>query len=69
MVLINLNSSLVLARKLKALDLSVLKESLSTLDPAMEQEIEEIKQRYNAKRNPILMAIDAKRAKEIGAAR
>lgn len=35
----------------------------------MEQEIEEIKQRYNAKRNPILMAIDAKRAKEIGAAR
>ncbi|XP_029006907.1 serine/threonine-protein kinase 4-like [Betta splendens] len=37
---------------------------LASLDPQMEQEIEEIRQRYQAKRQPILDAIDAKRRRQ-----
>ncbi|KJE90658.1 STE/STE20/MST protein kinase, variant 1 [Capsaspora owczarzaki ATCC 30864] len=53
--------------QLKALDLDQLKKSLESLDPAMEQEISEIKDRYEGKRRPILMAIDAKKAREMQA--
>ncbi|MEQ2158716.1 Serine/threonine-protein kinase 4, partial [Xenoophorus captivus] len=38
-----------------------LRVRLSSLDPQMEQEIEEIHQRYQAKRQPILDAIAAKK--------
>ncbi|XP_062852795.1 serine/threonine-protein kinase 3/4-like isoform X1 [Trichomycterus rosablanca] len=38
-----------------------LKRRLASLDPQMEQEIEEIHQRYQAKRQPILDAIEAKK--------
>lgn len=34
---------------------------MASLDPQMEQEIEEIHQRYQAKRQPILDAIEAKK--------
>ncbi|XP_068172412.1 serine/threonine-protein kinase 4-like isoform X2 [Antennarius striatus] len=37
---------------------------LASLDPQMEQEIEEIRQRYQAKRQPILDAIEAKRRRQ-----
>uniref|UniRef100_A0A3B3DFM3 non-specific serine/threonine protein kinase n=1 Tax=Oryzias melastigma TaxID=30732 RepID=A0A3B3DFM3_ORYME len=38
-----------------------LRGRLASLDPQMEQEIEEIRQRYQAKRQPILDAIEAKK--------
>uniref|UniRef100_A0A1A8G4Q4 non-specific serine/threonine protein kinase n=1 Tax=Nothobranchius korthausae TaxID=1143690 RepID=A0A1A8G4Q4_9TELE len=38
-----------------------LRVRLASLDPQMEQEIEEIRQRYQAKRKPILDAIEAKK--------
>uniref|UniRef100_A0A8C7ZR62 non-specific serine/threonine protein kinase n=1 Tax=Oryzias sinensis TaxID=183150 RepID=A0A8C7ZR62_9TELE len=38
-----------------------LRKRLASLDPQMEQEIEEIRQRYQAKRQPILDAIQAKK--------
>ena len=38
-----------------------LRARLASLDPQMEQEIEEIHQRYQAKRQPILDAIQAKK--------
>lgn len=38
-----------------------LRMRLASLDPQMEQEIEEIRQRYKAKRQPILDAIAAKK--------
>lgn len=34
---------------------------LASLDPEMEQEIEEVRQKYQAKRKPILDAIEAKK--------
>lgn len=37
---------------------------LASLDPQMEQEIEEIRQRYQAKRKPILDAIEAKKRRQ-----
>lgn len=37
---------------------------LTSLDPQMEQEIEEIRQRYQAKRQPILDAIEAKKRRQ-----
>lgn len=41
-----------------------LRRRLSSLDPQMEQEMEEIRQRYQAKRQPILDAIDAKKRRQ-----
>ncbi|XP_036387392.1 serine/threonine-protein kinase 4-like [Megalops cyprinoides] len=41
-----------------------LKVRLDSLDPQMEQEIEEIRQRYQAKRQPILDAIEAKKRRQ-----
>lgn len=37
---------------------------LASLDPQMEQEIEEIRQRYQAKRQPIVDAIEAKKRQQ-----
>lgn len=37
---------------------------LASLDPQMEQEIEEVRQRYQAKRKPILDAIEAKQRQQ-----
>lgn len=37
---------------------------LASLDPQMEQEIEEVRQRYQAKRKPILDAIEAKKRQQ-----
>lgn len=41
-----------------------LRRRLASLDPQMEQEIEEIHQRYQAKRKPILDAIEAKKRRQ-----
>lgn len=41
-----------------------LRVRLASLDPQMEQEIEEIRQRYEAKRKPILDAIEAKKRRQ-----
>ncbi|KAG9353421.1 hypothetical protein JZ751_018017 [Albula glossodonta] len=41
-----------------------LRVRLASLDPQMEQEIEEIRQRYQAKRQPILDAIEAKKRRQ-----
>ena len=37
---------------------------MSALDPEMEQEIEELRKRYQAKRQPILDAIDVKKKRQ-----
>ncbi|GCB72473.1 serine/threonine-protein kinase 3/4 [Scyliorhinus torazame] len=49
---------------LKSWTVEELQRRLSSLDPTMEQEIEEIRQRYQAKRQPILDAIDAKKRRQ-----
>lgn len=41
-----------------------LRVRLAALDPQMEQEMEEIRQRYQAKRKPILDAIEAKKRRQ-----
>lgn len=41
-----------------------LQRRLSALDPMMEQEIEEIRQKYQSKRQPILDAIEAKKRRQ-----
>lgn len=41
-----------------------LRRRLASLDPQMEQEIEEIRQRYQTKRQPILDAIEAKKRRQ-----
>uniref|UniRef100_A0A8C5E0X2 non-specific serine/threonine protein kinase n=1 Tax=Gouania willdenowi TaxID=441366 RepID=A0A8C5E0X2_GOUWI len=41
-----------------------LRRRLASLDPQMEQEIEEIRQRYQAKRQPIVDAIEAKKRRQ-----
>ncbi|XP_062897125.1 serine/threonine-protein kinase 3/4 isoform X1 [Mobula hypostoma] len=49
---------------LKSWTVEELQRRLASLDPTMEQEIEEIRQRYQAKRQPILDAIDAKKRRQ-----
>uniref|UniRef100_A0A671FGT2 non-specific serine/threonine protein kinase n=1 Tax=Rhinolophus ferrumequinum TaxID=59479 RepID=A0A671FGT2_RHIFE len=49
---------------LKNLSLEELQMRLKALDPMMEREIEELRQRYNAKRQPILDAMDAKKRQQ-----
>ncbi|MFT7811700.1 serine/threonine-protein kinase 3 [Arapaima gigas] len=49
---------------LKHLSYEELQMRLSALDPMMEREIEELRQRYAAKRQPILDAIDAKKRRQ-----
>ncbi|TSK31499.1 Serine/threonine-protein kinase 3 [Bagarius yarrelli] len=50
--------------KLKNLEFEELQMRLSALDPMMEREIEELRQRYTAKRQPILDAMDAKKRRQ-----
>uniref|UniRef100_A0A674NYL8 non-specific serine/threonine protein kinase n=1 Tax=Takifugu rubripes TaxID=31033 RepID=A0A674NYL8_TAKRU len=49
---------------LKNLDFEELQLRLTALDPMMEREIEELRQRYTAKRQPILDAMDAKKRRQ-----
>uniref|UniRef100_A0A673KDJ1 non-specific serine/threonine protein kinase n=1 Tax=Sinocyclocheilus rhinocerous TaxID=307959 RepID=A0A673KDJ1_9TELE len=49
---------------LKNLDFEELQMRLSALDPMMEREIEDLRQRYTAKRQPILDAMDAKKRRQ-----
>ncbi|XP_028621923.1 serine/threonine-protein kinase 3 isoform X2 [Grammomys surdaster] len=49
---------------LKNLSLEELQMRLKALDPMMEREIEELHQRYSAKRQPILDAMDAKKRRQ-----
>lgn len=53
-----------LLKQLKNLDFEELQMRLSALDPMMEREIEELRQRYTAKRQPILDAMDAKKRRQ-----
>ena len=41
-----------------------LQKKMALLDPEMEQEIEDLRKRYQAKRQPILDAIDAKKKRQ-----
>ncbi|XP_028926898.1 serine/threonine-protein kinase 4 [Ornithorhynchus anatinus] len=49
---------------LKSWSVEELQKRLSALDPMMEQEIEEIRQKYQSKRQPILDAIEAKKRRQ-----
>ncbi|XP_032836039.1 serine/threonine-protein kinase 3-like [Petromyzon marinus] len=49
---------------LKVMSYEELQARLSALDPMMEREIEELRLRYQAKRQPILDAIDAKKRRQ-----
>uniref|UniRef100_A0A803Y343 SARAH domain-containing protein n=1 Tax=Meleagris gallopavo TaxID=9103 RepID=A0A803Y343_MELGA len=49
---------------LKTWSVDELQRRLSALDPMMEQEIEEIRQKYQSKRQPILDAIEAKKRRQ-----
>uniref|UniRef100_A0A674BXE9 non-specific serine/threonine protein kinase n=1 Tax=Salmo trutta TaxID=8032 RepID=A0A674BXE9_SALTR len=49
---------------LKNLDFEELQLRLTALDPMMEREIEELRRRYTAKRQPILDAMDAKKRRQ-----
>ncbi|XP_018414602.1 PREDICTED: serine/threonine-protein kinase 3 isoform X2 [Nanorana parkeri] len=49
---------------LKNLSFEELQMRLKALDPMMEREIEELRQRYTAKRQPILDAMDAKKRRQ-----
>ncbi|XP_077788954.1 serine/threonine-protein kinase 3 isoform X4 [Podarcis muralis] len=51
-------------KQLKNLSLEELQMRLKALDPMMEREIEELRQRYTAKRQPILDAMDAKKRRQ-----
>jgi len=50
--------------QLKTWSVDELQRRLSALDPMMEQEIEEIRQKYQSKRQPILDAIEAKKRRQ-----
>uniref|UniRef100_A0A8D0CL18 non-specific serine/threonine protein kinase n=1 Tax=Scleropages formosus TaxID=113540 RepID=A0A8D0CL18_SCLFO len=50
--------------QMKSWSVDELKSRLASLEPQMEQEIEEIRQRYQAKRQPILDAIEAKKRRQ-----
>ena len=50
--------------QLKFLSFDELQKRMSTLDSEMEREIEELRKRYETKRQPILEAIDRKRKRQ-----
>ena len=50
--------------QLRTLAYEELEQRLSDLDPEMEREIEELRARYQAKRQPIQEAIDAKKKRQ-----
>lgn len=47
---------------LRSLSLRDLHEKLASLDPLMDHEVQALRQRYNAKKQPIQAAIDAKKS-------
>lgn len=61
---LSLSSFLRVVTQLKNLDFEELQLRLTALDPMMEREIEELRQRYTAKRQPILDAMDAKKRRQ-----
>ena len=56
-----ITSSIVCVLQLQNLSYEGLQARMSKLDPEMEKEIEDLRIRYQAKRQPILDAIDAKK--------
>ena len=50
--------------QLHSLSYEELEQRMTALDPEMEQEIEELQKRYQAKRQPILDAIDSKKRRQ-----
>lgn len=50
--------------QLKNLTYEELHQRMATLDQEMEREIDELRQRYQAKRQPILDAMDQKRKRQ-----
>ena len=56
--------SLFTLLQLRTLAYEELEQRLSDLDPEMEREIEELRARYQAKRQPIQEAIDAKKKRQ-----
>ena len=55
---------LLLPLQLGNLTYEELQQRMSALDPEMEREIEDLRKRYQAKRQPILDAIDAKKKRQ-----
>ena len=55
---------LLLSFQLRNLAYEDLEMRLADLDPEMEREIDELRARYQAKRQPILDAIDAKKKRQ-----
>ena len=51
-------------KQLKKLSYDDLQGRLQALDPQMEQEIEELRKRYQEKRRPIIEAMDVKRKRQ-----
>lgn len=54
----------ILFLQLRNLQYEELEARLADLDPEMEREIDELRARYQAKRQPILEAIDAKKNRQ-----
>ena len=50
--------------QLKNLTFEELRDRMEQLDPEMEREIDDLRKRYQAKRQPILDAIDAKKKRQ-----
>lgn len=50
--------------QLKFLSYDELSQRMASLDSEMEREIEELRRRYQAKRQPILDAMDAKKKRQ-----
>jgi len=51
-------------QQLNNLTYEELQERMKLIDPEMEREIDELRRRYEAKRAPILLAIDAKKRRQ-----
>ena len=58
------NDSFSLSFQLKFLSFDELKNKMGTLDQDMEREIDDLRRRYHAKRQPILDAMDQKRKRQ-----
>ena len=59
-----MGAHLDLEMQLKVLSYEELQGRLATLDTEMEREIEELRRRYQAKRQPILDAMDTKKRRQ-----
>ena len=58
------DSFLISLFQLKFLSFDELKNKMGTLDQDMEREIDDLRRRYHAKRQPILDAMDQKRKRQ-----